>query len=354
MAAAPHVVVVAFPFASHAVKLFRIARALASAAPAATFSFLCTAGHLQKHTTLLGNLRFVEVPDGLSPSSESDGAAAAPPPHPKMRLKLFMEAAAAGGLREALETARASAGGARVTCVVGDSFMWMAAKAAAEVEAPWVAVWTGGPSALLAHLRAAALRDDIGDKAGSRAYELLTSHPGLGSYRVRDLPNGIISGDMNSPIVSLFRRIAEHLPRAATAVAFNTFPGLLPDDLTAALAAELPECLPVGPFHLLPFPGNEDTVETSTDPHGCLDWLDGHPARAVAYASFGTVVTRRSCVNCVSSRPGLRPPARRSSGRCRRSPGRSSRRGSWTSSAARWCRGRRRRPCCGTRRLAPS
>ncbi|KAF6987185.1 hypothetical protein CFC21_004849 [Triticum aestivum] len=164
MAAAPHVVVVAFPFAPHAVKLFRIARALASAAPAATFSFLCTAGHLQKHTTLLGNLRFVEVPDGLSPSSESDGAAAAPPPHPKMRLKLFMEAAAAGGLREALETARASAGGARVTCVVGDSFMWMAAKAAAEVEAPWVAVWTGGPSALLAHLRADALRDDIGDK----------------------------------------------------------------------------------------------------------------------------------------------------------------------------------------------
>lgn len=67
---------------------------------------------------------------------------------------------------------------------------------------------------------------------------------------------------MNSPIVSLFRRIAEHLPRAATAVAFSTFPGLLPDDLTAALAAELPECLPVGPFHLLPVPGDDNAVET--------------------------------------------------------------------------------------------
>uniref|UniRef100_A0A452XKQ7 Uncharacterized protein n=1 Tax=Aegilops tauschii subsp. strangulata TaxID=200361 RepID=A0A452XKQ7_AEGTS len=116
----------------------------------------------QKKSTLLGNLRFVEVPDGLSPSS--DGAPAVPPPHPMVRLKLFMAAAEAGTLREALETARASAGGARVTCVVGDSFMWMAAKAAAEVEAPWVAVWTGGPSALLAHLRADALRDDVGDK----------------------------------------------------------------------------------------------------------------------------------------------------------------------------------------------
>ncbi|XP_037436732.1 anthocyanidin 3-O-glucosyltransferase-like [Triticum dicoccoides] len=293
-AAVPHVVVIAFPFASHAVKLFRLARALAAAAPAATFSFLSTAALLKeqqkKHEdTLVTNLRFVEVPDGLSPSS--DGAPAVPPPHPMVRLKLFMAAAEAGTLREALETARASAGGGRVTCVVGDSFMWTAAKAAAEVEAPWVAVWTGGPSALLAHLRADALRDDVGDKATSRADELLTSHPGLGSYRVRDLLNGIVSGDMKSPIVSLFRRIAEHLPRAATAVAFNTFPGLLPDDLTAALAAELPECLPVGPFHLLPFPGNDDTVETSADPHGCLDWLNRHPARAVAYASFGTVVT---------------------------------------------------------------
>ncbi|VAH00483.1 unnamed protein product [Triticum turgidum subsp. durum] len=245
-AAVPHVVVIAFPFASHAVKLFRLARALAAAAPAATFSFLSTAALLneqqKKHEdSLVTNLRFVEVPDGLSPSS--DGAPAVPPPHPMVRLKLFMAAAEAGTLREALETARASAGGARVTCVVGDSFMWMAAKAAAEVEAPWVAVWTGGPSALLAHLRADALRDDVGDKAASRADELLTSHPGLGSYRVRDLPNGIVSGDMNSPIVSLFRRIAEHLPRAATAVAFNTFPGLLPDDLTAALATELAECL---------------------------------------------------------------------------------------------------------------
>ncbi|XBJ14060.1 hypothetical protein VPH35_006154 [Triticum aestivum] len=166
-AAVAHVVVVAFPFASHAVKLFRIARAPAAAAPAATFSLLCTAAQLQeqqKHNKLLEDLRFMEVLDGLSSSSESDGAAAALPPHPKMRLKLFMEAAAAGGLREALERARASVGGARVTCVVGDSFMWMAAKAAAEVEAPWGAVWTGGPSALLAHLRAEALRDDIGDK----------------------------------------------------------------------------------------------------------------------------------------------------------------------------------------------
>ncbi|EMS48109.1 Anthocyanidin 3-O-glucosyltransferase [Triticum urartu] len=186
MAAVPHVVVITFPFASHAVKLFRLARALAAAAPAATFSFLSTAGSIaqlqeKNQDALEANLRFVE---------------------------------------------------------------------------------------------------------------LLTWHPGLGSYRVRDLPDGCVFGEMHLPIVALFRRVAEqlHVPRAATAVALNTFPGLLPDDVTAALATELPEVLPIGPFHLLPVPGDDDNA-AAADPHGCLAWLDGHPALAVAYASFGTVVT---------------------------------------------------------------
>nr|BAK02928.1 predicted protein [Hordeum vulgare subsp. vulgare] len=295
MAAVPHVVVITFPFASHAVKLFRLARALAAAAPAATFSFLSTAGSIaqlqekNQENALEPNLRFVEVPDGLvSPSS--GGAGTTPPPNHMARLGLFLAAAEAGGVRVALETARAAAGGARVTCVVGDAFVWMAAEAAAAVGAPWVPVWTGGPSALLAHLQGDALRDDIGDKAASRADDVLTAHPGLGSYRVRDLPDGCVFGDMHLPIVALFRRVADqlHVPGAATAVALNTFPGLLPDDVTAALAAELPQVLPIGPFHLLPVPGDDNDV---ADPHGCLAWLDGHAARAVAYASFGTVVT---------------------------------------------------------------
>ncbi|XP_044971085.1 anthocyanidin 3-O-glucosyltransferase-like [Hordeum vulgare subsp. vulgare] len=273
-------------------KLFRLARTLAAAAPAATFPFLSTAGSLaqllqgqeQDALEVEGNLRFVEVADGLSGGA---GEVTTTPPHPMMRLNLFLAAAEAGSVREALETACASAGGARVTCVVGDAFAWMAAEAAA----PWVPVWTGGPSALLAHLRGEALRDDIGDQAASRGDELLTSHPGLASYRVRDLPDGLLSGSMDlPPIVALFRRIAERLPRAATAVILNTFPGLLPEDVTAALAAEIPECLAVGPFHLLPVPG-DDGVDGTTDPYGCLAWLDRHPARAVAYASFGTVVT---------------------------------------------------------------
>jgi hypothetical protein len=57
-----HVVVIAFPFSSHTVMFLRLARALAAAAPAATFSFVSTASSLARlHTAgaLKGNLRFV-------------------------------------------------------------------------------------------------------------------------------------------------------------------------------------------------------------------------------------------------------------------------------------------------------
>jgi anthocyanidin 3-O-glucosyltransferase len=62
----PHVAVVAFPFSSHAPKLLAVARALATAAPSATFSFVSTAGSLERlrGAAVPGNLRFVEVPTG--------------------------------------------------------------------------------------------------------------------------------------------------------------------------------------------------------------------------------------------------------------------------------------------------
>ncbi|CAD6217248.1 unnamed protein product [Miscanthus lutarioriparius] len=270
-----HVAVVAFPFASHAPKLLMVARALATAAPTATFSFISTADSLARLgiAAVPGNLRFVEVP---AAGGDDQGTM------PWRRMELFVEAAEAGGLRQALEMARAAAGGAMVSCVVGDAFMSMAAEAGV----PWVAVWTGGPCALLAHLIGDAIREDIGDQAANRADELLTSHPGLGSYRVRDLPFGGVgaSGDTHRVMSLLLSRLAQRLPRAATAVALNAFPGLFPQDVSAALADALPNSLPIGPYHLLP-----GAAAPADDPHGCLAWLAQRPAGTVAYVSFGTV-----------------------------------------------------------------
>ncbi|CAN6300411.1 unnamed protein product [Urochloa humidicola] len=288
---APHVAVVAFPFSSHAAVLLAFARALAAAAAAptagATISFLSTASsiaHLRTTAGLPENLRFVEVPDG----APAEWEAAVPVPR---QMELFMAAAEAGGVKTGLAAARAAAGGARVSCVVGDAFVWPAAEAAAAAGAPWVPIWTAASCALLAHLRTDELRADVGDQAATRAEELLVSHRGLGCYRVRDLPDGVVSGDFNYVISSLIHRMAQVLARApAPAVALNAFPGLDPPDVAAALAEVLPTCLPLGPYHLL-LP--TDSSAAAADPHGCLAWLDRHPARAVAYVSFGTVASPR-------------------------------------------------------------
>nr|ABF72121.1 UDP-glucose flavonoid-3-O-glucosyltransferase [Zea mays] len=291
----PHVAVVAFPFSSHAAVLLSIARALAAAAApsGATLSFLSTASslaQLRKASSasaghgLPGNLRFVEVPDGAPAAEETV-------PVPR-QMQLFMEAAEAGGVKAWLEAARASAGGARVTCVVGDAFVWPAADAAASAGAPWVPVWTAASCALLAHIRTDALREDVGDQAANRVDGLLISHPGLASYRVRDLPDGVVSGDFNYVINLLVHRMGQCLPRSAAAVALNTFPGLDPPDVTAALAEILPNCVPFGPYHLLLAEDDADTAAPA-DPHGCLAWLGRQPARGVAYVSFGTVACPR-------------------------------------------------------------
>ncbi|OEL26640.1 Anthocyanidin 3-O-glucosyltransferase, partial [Dichanthelium oligosanthes] len=233
---------------------------------AATFSFLSTAGSLERlrGAAVPGNLRFVEVPTGGGDGDET------PLWH---RIK------------QSLEAARDTApGAARVSGVVSDAFMSMAADAGV----PWVVAWTGGPCALLAHLRGDALHEDIGDEAASRGDELLTSHPGLGCFRVRDLPFGGAnpSGDMHRVMGLLLRRMAQRLPRAATAVALNAFPILFPPEVSAALADALPNSLAVGPYHLLP-----GAAAPAGDPHGCLAWLDRLPDGAVVYVSFGTVAT---------------------------------------------------------------
>ena len=126
----PHVAVVAFPFSSHAAVLLAFARALAAAAAPAggTLSFLSTAASIAQlrravGAELPGNLRFVEVSDGAGPPAAKG---AVPVPMPR-QMELFMAATEASGVKAGLQAARAAAGGAKVSCVVGDAFVWPAA-----------------------------------------------------------------------------------------------------------------------------------------------------------------------------------------------------------------------------------
>jgi anthocyanidin 3-O-glucosyltransferase len=126
--------------------------AAAAAAPSATFSFLS----IQDSLARLGDSA---VPSNMNPVevlwAEWDKTKT---PVPR-RIELFLDGAVDGGLRQAIVMAASTAGGARVSCVVGDAFMSMAAEAGV----PWAAVWTGSPCALLAHIMGDAIREGTGN-----------------------------------------------------------------------------------------------------------------------------------------------------------------------------------------------
>ncbi|RRT53478.1 hypothetical protein B296_00037244 [Ensete ventricosum] len=280
--AQPHVAFVAFPFGTHAAPLFALARAIAAAAPGAALSFLSTARSLASlpQADGLGNIRLVPIADGTPESS-----AAPPPASEQAKIGMFL-AAMPGSLRAGMDDAVAGAGGAAVSCMVTDAFLWMAGEVAAAARAPWLPLFTGGPASLSAHFHTDLLRDTIGvgERAIARSEEQLHFIPGLSAHRVCDLPEGIVFGPLDSPFSCLLHRMGQSVAKAA-AVLVNTFEGLDPT-IDAVFSASFSEYLHIGPLHLLVPPAGP-----TPDTHHCLPWLDRHAPATVAYVSFGSVMT---------------------------------------------------------------
>lgn len=111
--------------------------------------------------------------------------------------------------------------------------------------------------------------------------------PGMSGVRARDLPEGVVFGNLNSVFARHLHRMGQELPRAA-AVAINSFEGL-DLALTVDFRSKFKDCLLVGPLNLLCLP-RPPQPELDSDPSGCLRWLDRQRHGAVAYVSFGTVM----------------------------------------------------------------
>ncbi|KAH7659760.1 UDP-glucuronosyl/UDP-glucosyltransferase protein [Dioscorea alata] len=270
----PHVAFLAFPFGTHASPLFSLARALAADAPSTAFSFFNSA---RSNSSLLQslpsglppNLRTFDVPDNVPEGTWL----------PPVEVRLFLEVTP-GNFLETMAAAEGEFG--RVTCVVGDAFLWFAGDVAAERGASWVALWTGGPCSLAAHLYTDLLRDTFGVEDQARANDLLDIIPGLQSLRVGDLPEGVVFGNIKSAFADLLHQMGQKLPHA-TCVVINTSDGLNPE-LDLDFQAKFKKCLNVGPLsHLFPQP-------LDPEKHGCLAWLDTQIEASVVYISFGTVI----------------------------------------------------------------
>ncbi|KAJ0985558.1 hypothetical protein J5N97_003914 [Dioscorea zingiberensis] len=272
----PHVALLAFPFGTHASPLFTLARALAAAVPFAAFSFFNSA---RSNSGLLRsspsepppNLRLYDVPDGLP-----EEAPWLPPPE---EVRLFLEITP-GNFVEAMAAAEKEFG--KVSCVIGDAFLWFASDMAAERSASWVALWTGGPFSLAAHIYTDLLRRTVGVYDQGRANDVVDFISGLESLRLGDLPEGIVFGDTKSGFATLLHRMGQELPRA-NCVVLNTFEGLS-SSLDSTFQSKFMKCLNVGPLSLL-LPQTP-----SSDQHGCLEWLDTQKEASIVYISFGTVI----------------------------------------------------------------
>ncbi|KAJ0078930.1 hypothetical protein Patl1_24517 [Pistacia atlantica] len=106
----------------------------------------------------------------------------------------------------------------------------------------------------------------------------------MSKVQVRDLPEGVVLGNLQSLFSNMLHQMGRKLPQA-DAVFLNCFEEL---DLTITndLKSKFKKFLNVGPFTLLSPPPPAEVPDTNS----CLSWLDKQKkAASVAYVSFGTV-----------------------------------------------------------------
>ncbi|XVF30441.1 hypothetical protein REPUB_Repub16aG0057800 [Reevesia pubescens] len=277
--AEPHVAVLAFPFSTHAAPLLTIINRLASASPNTLFSFFSTA---QSNNSLFStsqpaqpNVEAYNVPDGVSEGYVFVGK-------PQEDIELFMKVAPEN-FSKGMEIAVAETG-MKVSCLVTDAFFWFAKEMAEEIGVPWLPFWTAGACSLSSHLYTDPIRKTLGvGGITGREDETLNFIPGMSNVRIRDLPEGILFGNLESLFSRMLHQMGQVLPQAA-AVFINSFEELDPV-MTNDFKSKFKQYLNVGPFILATPP------PSGPDSYGCLTWLDKQKPATVAYISFGSVVT---------------------------------------------------------------
>ncbi|KAL1195433.1 UDP-glycosyltransferase 78D4 [Cardamine amara subsp. amara] len=273
-----HVAVLAFPFGSHGQPVLAVTRRLASASPSTVFSFFNTA---QSNSSLFysdppPNIRVHEVSDGVPEGTVLTG-------NPEEAVELFLEAAPEIFRREIAVAEKEV--GLKVNSMLTDAFIWFAGDIAAELNVSWVAFWISGPNSLTAHLNTDLIRETIGNVKDGRMEETLEFITGMEKIRVKDIPEGVVSGNLNSVFSNMLHQMSLALPRA-TAVYVNSFQELDPR-LTDNLRSKFKRCLSIGPVGLL----TSQTETQVNDPHGCLGWIEKQSPASVAYIAFGRVMT---------------------------------------------------------------
>ncbi|KAI3842921.1 hypothetical protein MKW92_046704 [Papaver armeniacum] len=285
-----HVVVMAFPFGTHAIPLFNLVRRLAVQAPALTFSFFSTVKANQSvfgnKSTSFNNLPN-NIPSNMKPYDVDDGIPNGFTGNPRAAMGFFLKSMAEN-FGNRIDSVYGDDSSDDIKCFISDSFFYFTADFAERMGVPWISFWTAGPCSLSTHYYTDLIRQTISlgpDGIQGREEELLDFVPGLSRIRTRDLPEGVLFGGCESEFSRMLHNMGLMLPRASV-VTINSCAELdLP--ILEDFNSKFQKCLTVGPFTLT----SQNPSHTHDDPHGCGAWLDKQQPTSVAYISFGTVTT---------------------------------------------------------------
>ncbi|KAM0879009.1 hypothetical protein ACQ4PT_034523 [Festuca glaucescens] len=303
----PHAVMIPYPAQGHVTPMLQLAKLLHARGFHVTF-----VNNEFNHRRLLRSqgadtlhgvpaFRFATFADGLSPSNP-DATQDIPalcyaimntfiPRFRELVAKLDEEAATSGG---ALPP---------VTCVVADSLMTFALRAARELDLRCATLWTGSACGFMTYHHYKDLRDrgifPLKDEAQlSNGYlddTIIDWLPALPKdMRLRDMPSFVRTTDPDDVMFNFFVHELAAMSQAS-GVIINTF-----DELDAPLLDAMSKLLPpiytAGPLYLtarnnVPEKSPAAALGSSLwkEQDGLLEWLDRHPPRSVVYVNFGSI-----------------------------------------------------------------
>ncbi|CAM8901031.1 unnamed protein product [Rhodiola kirilowii] len=270
-----HIAVLPFPFASHSLSIFTLARMISkSAPPDVNISYISTSRCIA--SVFKGSNIADGIDNNIKPFTIRDGLPEGykPSRNPTEPIALFLNVAR-DSFREGIQKAE-SERGVKISCLLSDAFVYFAADIAQDLKVPWVAFWGAAPIPIAIHYHT----DDILEKLASRGGKEVTTTtldfiPGLSGITKDDLPTEVVtygkSDDDDDVMSSLLYYVGKQLKRTA-AIVINSFEEM-DQEITNYLKSTFSLYLNVGPFTLLTSSSNSSVSASSDDTSGCLTWL---------------------------------------------------------------------------------